>query len=210
MSKKATSKFGTKIVSVLELALKKPLIDAVAIFGFVKILSLLVDRNFIPHTQYIVLILIICLYSSLTSHEKKQVYTCVIFIVTFGLFLVLKHLEWEHWSFIILELIFLGSFIYNLVFYIRKMFEFSYGKSLLPTLSFLTFYFFFVFFQPNISIEAIERPIISFSRLDITNFISINYKNNYQFDLIYTIWNVLTLLISTYSFRTQFKKPKRK
>lgn len=197
-----------KTANFLDLVIKKPLIDSVAIFGFVKILSLLVDRDFIPHTQYVILIIAICLYSSFTSNEKKQIYTCTLFIITILAFLILKHLQWEHWSLIILEVLFISCFIYNLVYYIRRMFEFSYGKSILPNITFLMFYFFFVFFQPNIAIDAIERPIISFSRLDISNFISINYKNEYQFDLIYTTWNILTLLISSFSFRSKLKKRK--
>lgn len=197
-----------KAANFLDQVIKKPLIDSVAIFGFVKILSLLVDRDFIPHTQYVILIIAICLYSSLTSNEKKQIYTCSLFILSFTTFLVLKHFEWNHWSLILLEALFISCFIYNLVYYIRRMFEFSYGKSILPNIAFLAFYFFFVFFQPNIAIDAIEKPIISFSRLDITNFISINYKNEYQFDVIYTTWNILTLLISTFSFRLKLKKRK--
>lgn len=194
----------------LSLIIRRPFIDALGIYGFVKILSILVDRNYIPHTQYILLMMIICLFSALTSNEKKQIYTCFLFIVSLTTYLALKHFQFDQWPLWVLEGMFISCFIYNLVLYIRKMFEFNHGKSLLPTLSFLLMYFGFVFFQPNISTEALEKPIIYFTKLQLENFISINYKNKYQFDIVFTLWNALTLLICAYSFKSQFKKPRKR
>lgn len=210
MGKKTGALSANNIVASLDVGLKKPFIDALGIYGFVKILSILVDRNYVPHTQYILLMMIICLFSALTSGEKKQVYSCLLFVVSLALFVILKHLEFSYFPFWILETIFISCLIYNLVLYIRKMFDFNYGKSLFPTVCFLLFYFGFVLLQPNISTEALESPIIHFSELRISNFISINYKDRYQFDLIYTVWNALTLMICSYSFRSQFKRTRKK
>lgn len=210
MAKKSGVMSTAAVVSSLNLGIKRPFIDALGIYGFVKILSILVDRNYIPHTQYILLMMIIFLFSALTSGEKKQVYTCLLFVFSLATFVGLKHFGFDHYPLWILETAFISCLVYNLVLYIRKMFEFNYGKSLLPTFFFLLFYFAFVFLQPNISTEALERPIIHFSELNITNFISINYKERYQFDLVYTGWNALTLLICSYSFRSQLKGTRKK
>lgn len=209
MSKKA-KRIGAKMVGLLEQTIKKPFLDALAIFGFVKILSIVVDRDFIPHIHYIILLISICLYSSITSHEKKQVYTSAVSIVSFCLFLILKPYDTPKWSMTVLEITFLVCFIYNLVFYIRRMFNFTSVKSKLPIFSFLIMYFTFIFLQPIVSIEEIQKPIINFSKIELKNFISINYQDEYQFDLIYTIWNVLTLLITGHSIKGASKTRNRK